>query len=75
MTFAVAVGLFTLGGWWVDQRLGTRAVFLILGFLLGAAGGMLHLLSRVAPDLLPFGKDKKKKDGAAGPGDPKGPES
>lgn len=55
MTFALAVALFTLGGWWLDQRLGTRAVFLVLGFLVGAAGGMLHLLGRLGVPL-PFAR-------------------
>lgn len=55
MTFALAVALFTLGGWWLDQKLGTRVVFLVLGFLLGAAGGMLHLLGRLGVPL-PFGR-------------------
>lgn len=55
MTFALAVALFTVGGWWLDQRLGTRAVFLVIGFLIGAVGGMLHLLGRLGVSL-PFGR-------------------
>lgn len=55
MTFALAVALFTLGGWWLDRKLGTRAVFLVLGFLVGAAGGMLHLLGRLGVPL-PFAR-------------------
>ncbi len=81
LTFAVAVALFTLGGWWLDEQLGTRAVFLILGFLLGATGGMLHLLARLAPGMLPFGK-RAPPDGSTpkakkpnDPPDPAGPEA
>lgn len=51
-TFAVAVALFTLAGVWLDAQLGTGFVFLIVGFLLGTVGGLLHLISRLAPQYL-----------------------
>lgn len=60
LTFAVAVGLFTLLGGWADGKLGTAPLFLVLGFLLGAAGGLLHLLSRLAPDALPFLRRRRR---------------
>lgn len=63
LTFALAVALFTLGGWWLDEKLGTRVVFVIVGFLVGAAGGMLHLITRLAPGMLPFGR--RRSDGGA----------
>jgi F0F1-type ATP synthase assembly protein I len=31
-------------GYWIDLRLGTKAVFVILGFLLGMALGIVHLM-------------------------------
>ncbi len=33
-----------LVGYWIDSRLGTKALFVLLGFLLGMAVGVLHLL-------------------------------
>lgn len=59
MTFALAVALFALAGSWIDRRLGTSPIFLVLGFLLGTAGGMLHLIGRLAPDALPWGHSRK----------------
>jgi F0F1-type ATP synthase assembly protein I len=56
LTFAVAVALFTLLGWWLDSNIGTTPIFLVLGFLVGAAGGMLHLLARLAPSALPWNR-------------------
>jgi F0F1-type ATP synthase assembly protein I len=49
MTFAVAVAAFALAGHWVDGKLATTPVFLVVGCLLGCAGGMLHMLRRLAP--------------------------
>lgn len=49
MTFAVAVAAFALGGHWLDGRLDTSPVFLVVGCLLGVAGGMLHMIRRLAP--------------------------
>jgi len=56
MTFALAVALFALLGHWADGKLGTSPILLVVGFLLGTAGGMLHLLSRLAPEVLGGGR-------------------
>ena len=56
MTLAVTVGLFAYGGLWLDDRIGTRPLMLILGVALGITGGMLHLIRVLAPELWPFGK-------------------
>ncbi len=53
---AVTVGLFSYGGHLLDQQLSTSPVFVIVGFVLGAGGGFLHLVKVIAPELLPFGK-------------------
>lgn len=45
--FAIGVLLMTLGGWWLDSRLGTEPWLLVTGALLGAASGMYRLV-RVA---------------------------
>lgn len=47
MTIALEMVVPGLLGYWLDQRLGTKVVFLLLGFLLGAAlAGMA--LARIA---------------------------
>jgi F0F1-type ATP synthase assembly protein I len=43
LEFAVAIALFTLGGVWLDRRLGTKAVFTILGLAIGFGGGFRAL--------------------------------
>ncbi|HLQ36695.1 MAG TPA: AtpZ/AtpI family protein, partial [Planctomycetota bacterium] len=35
ITFAVTVALFTLGGWWVDGKLGSTPLFVLIGVFLG----------------------------------------
>ena len=50
-----AVALFTLGGRWLDEELGwSSPLFLLVGFILGALGGFVHLVNTVAPEMLPF---------------------
>lgn len=78
LTFALAVALFAWGGHWLDGRLGTSPLFLVLGAVVGLLGGFLHLLQALAPDLLPFGKKGrkgKKDEPRQGPGedDARGP--
>ena len=57
MTFAVTATLFGLGGYWLDREFGTVPLFLLIGLFVGFIGGFVHLLSVVAPDLLPFRKN------------------
>lgn len=42
-----------LGGYWLDRRLGTRPVFLLLGGTLGLAAGLYYFFKTVA------GQDKR----------------
>ena len=60
---AVSVGLFSYGGHLLDQKLGSSPTFLILGLAIGSIGGFLHLVYVVAPDLLPFGKKPRQRNG------------
>ncbi len=39
-----------LGGYWIDQRLGTKAVFTITGFAFGMSAGMWQLIRLTAKD-------------------------
>lgn len=38
-----------LAGYWVDQRLGTRVLFLLVGFALGTTAAVVHLIRMVRP--------------------------
>ena len=53
--FAVTILLFLGGGWWLDGKLGTTPVFILLGTLFGAVGAF-YKLYRTLMDL-----DKKRK--------------
>lgn len=46
-TIAVEMVLPIVIGYWLDQRLGTKIVFMILGLVLGFSTGMWHLLKLV----------------------------
>ena len=60
MTLVGSVGLFAFGGHLLDGWLETSPLFLLLGLLLGATGGFIHLFSAVAPGMLPFGRSRAK---------------
>lgn len=63
LTFAAAVALFTWCGLWLDDQVGTRPLFVLLGVFFGLIGGTIHLLRVLAPGQLPFGRTA----GSAGP--------
>lgn len=44
--FAASVAVLTLGGYWLDGRVGSLPLFTILGALLGFAGGTYSLVRR-----------------------------
>lgn len=58
ITFGVAVALFTIGGWWLDSKLGSRPAFLLVGLFLGATGGFIHLVETISPGTL-FKKNRR----------------
>lgn len=43
LTWALSTLLFLLVGWWVDSKLGTMPIFLILGAFVGAGAGFYSL--------------------------------
>jgi F0F1-type ATP synthase assembly protein I len=47
-TLAVTVLAGLGGGYWLDGRLGTRPVFLLLGGMLALAAGLYHFFKTVA---------------------------
>jgi hypothetical protein len=48
-TISLEMALPGLGGFWLDQWLGTRVVFLIVGVIVGFAAGMWHLVQLTKP--------------------------
>ncbi len=51
---AVTIALFALGGIWLDGKLGSSPIATLVATLVGVAGGMLHLVSVLAPEQLPW---------------------
>ncbi len=49
ISIAIEMVLPGLAGYWVDQRLGTKVVFLVFGLVLGVVGGMIHLVRMLSP--------------------------
>lgn len=47
--FAISILLGVGGGYWLDSKIGTRPVFLIIGLLVGATAGFLNLYRTVYP--------------------------
>jgi F0F1-type ATP synthase assembly protein I len=50
-TVALEMALPGALGYWIDQKLGTRFLFLILGMGAGMTAGLIHLLRMVASPL------------------------
>jgi ATP synthase protein I len=48
MQFGAVITVFALVGNWLDGRLGTRPLLLVLGVLLGFAGGTISLVRAVS---------------------------
>ncbi|MBI5852281.1 MAG: AtpZ/AtpI family protein [Planctomycetes bacterium] len=61
LTMALAVALFTWGGYRLDLALGSSPLFVFAGAMLGVVGGFLHLVRVLAPELRLF--RKKGRDG------------
>jgi len=47
MTISMEMVLPGLAGYWIDQRLGTRVVFMLVGFAVGMFVAMKHLLHSI----------------------------
>lgn len=70
LTFAVTVALFALGGFWLDGKLATSPLFVLLGTLLGILGGTIHVLRVLAPATLASLRTRRKAgDSGAGRAD------
>ena len=49
LQFAATLAFFTWLGWWVDQKLGTTPILLLVGVLLGFVGSLISIVSKVPP--------------------------
>jgi ATP synthase protein I len=58
LLIAVLVGV--LGGYWLDQRLGTIPVFVLAGFAIGTAGGAIGCWRLIARFLARLDEDEKR---------------
>ena len=47
LQFAVAIGLCLYGGYWLDNKLHTMPLFVIIGILLGSSAGFLNIYREV----------------------------
>jgi F0F1-type ATP synthase assembly protein I len=50
LTWALSVLLFLLGGWWLDGKLGTAPLFMILGAFVGGGAGFYSLYRHIVLD-------------------------
>ena len=75
LTMAVSVTAFAYLGIWLDERAGTKPWFTLLSVLFALAGGFLHLIRVVAPEMLPTKKPDRTATNrnAPDPLDPKAP--
>ena len=47
LTLGLATALFAVGGNWIDGRLGTKPLFVLLGTFIGFGGGFWSMYSRL----------------------------
>lgn len=50
LTFAFSILLFVFAGQWVDGKLGTAPLFLVIGAFVGAGAGFYHMYRRLMAD-------------------------
>lgn len=64
--FAVAIIVFLFAGRWLDGRLGTSPIFLIIGTFVGAAGGFYSMYRKVIASTARGGRSGGSPKGGAG---------
>ena len=47
LTLAISVAIGALGGWWLDEYLGTQPWLTVVGLVLGSAAGFYELVREV----------------------------
>ena len=58
LLFTVLAGV--LGGYWLDQRLGTVPIFVLVGFAIGTSGGAIGCWRLIARFLAQLDEDDKR---------------
>lgn len=59
LTWALSTLLFLLAGWWLDGKVGTTPLFMILGAFVGASAGFYSLYRHVVLDARNREKDEE----------------
>ncbi|QDU84850.1 Putative F0F1-ATPase subunit (ATPase_gene1) [Planctomycetes bacterium Pla163] len=67
--FGAAVVVFTLAGLWLDRRLDTLPLFLLVGLALGFTGGLIHLMRTLGGRKSGSGHERAGGDDATRPPD------
>ncbi len=57
LTWALSTLLFLLGGWWLDGKVGTAPLFMILGAFVGAGAGFYSLYHHIVVESRDLDKD------------------
>jgi F0F1-type ATP synthase assembly protein I len=60
LTMALSTLLFLLVGWWLDGKVGTEPLFMILGAFVGAGGGFYSLYFHLVVEPRERDKDGEK---------------
>jgi F0F1-type ATP synthase assembly protein I len=47
LQFALTIGLFAFAGYWLDGRLGSSPLLLLVGIFLGATAGFVYLVKTI----------------------------
>ena len=60
LTWALSTLLFLLGGWWLDGKVGTAPLFMILGAFVGGGAGFYSLYRHIVVDSRDREEENKK---------------
>lgn len=63
LSWALSTGFFLLVGWWVDGKVGTTPLFVIVGAFVGGAAGFYSLYRHITEE----GSGDGARDGRDGP--------
>ena len=66
-TVSLEMVLPAVFGHWIDERLGTGWVFVMLGAVVGMTGGIMHLVRMTDPDSQNVADSKSSDDGDSNP--------
>lgn len=61
ITYAAAIIVYGLGGWWLDKKLGCLPLFTMVGVALGAVGGFIWIYREVMRAQAREDEEKKRR--------------